>query len=192
MTEAHNRKLAAIMFTDIVGYSALMQKNEALTLELLAEHRNLLRPLFPRYGGREVETAGDAFFVEFASALQAARCALEIQHTLHDRNAAVPPERQMRLRIGLHVGDVVYLGKNVHGDKVNIAARLLPLAAPEGICLSEDMARQIQQQIDAPIVKLGRAELKNIALPMAIYRVVMPWEKRHLPWTERLKFQFRH
>jgi adenylate cyclase len=185
------RRLAAIMFTDIVGYSAFMQKNEARTLQLLEEHRQLLRPLFLTYGGREVETIGDAFFVEFPSALQAILCAIEIQQTLHERNAAQPPERQIRLRIGLHVGDVVHVGEHVHGDKVNVAARIQLLAEPEGICISEDMARQIQNQIELPIRKLGRAELKNIALPMDIYRIVMLWEKPRLAWSERLRFSLR-
>jgi len=172
------RKLAAIMFTDMVGYSALTQKNEELALELLDEHRRLLRPLFPKYGGREIETIGDAFFVEFASALQAARCAIEIQKSLHERNAATAAERHLKLRIGLHLGDVVHTGKNVHGDGVNIAARVQPLAPAGGVCLSEDVARQIENKIDRPVVKLGKGELKNIRLPVRIYRIIMPWEKR--------------
>src|SRR5262245_56646919 len=127
------RRLAASMFTDIVGYSALTQQNEARTLALLQEHRRLLRPVFPRYGGREVETAGDSFFVEFASTLAAAHCAAAMQKTLFECNANEPPERQIWIRIGLHVGDVVQMGQNVHGDEVNIAARIVPLAAPGGI-----------------------------------------------------------
>jgi len=179
------RKLAAIMFTDMVGYSALTQKNEELALELLDEHRRLLRPLFPKYGGREIETIGDAFFVEFASALQAARCAIEIQKTLHERNAAAAAERHIKLRIGLHLGDVVHTGKNVHGDGVNIAARVEPLAEPGGICLSEDVARQIQNKIDVPLERLGKGELKNIQLPVQIYRVVLPWQKQAASVAER-------
>jgi class 3 adenylate cyclase len=185
------RRLAAIMFTDIVGYSAAMQKNEVRTLQLLEEHRQLLRPIFLKYGGREVETIGDAFFVEFPSALQAVLCAIEMQKTLHERNASLPPERQIRIRIGLHVGDVVHVGEHVHGDKVNVAARIQSLAEPEGICISEDMARQIQNQIELPVRKLGRAELKNIALPMDIYRIIMPWEEPRLAWSERLRFSLR-
>jgi TolB-like protein/class 3 adenylate cyclase/Tfp pilus assembly protein PilF len=185
------RRLAAIMFTDIVGYSAMMQKNEARTLKLLEEHRQFLRPIFLKYGGREVETIGDAFFVEFASALQAYRCAYEIQTLLHERNLSVPAEQPIRLRIGLHVGDVVHLGEHVHGDKVNIAARIQPLAEPEGICLSQQVYDQIQNQVEVPIVKLGRGELKNIQVPINIYKVVMPWEKRRLPWFERLRFKLR-
>src|SRR5947207_9229187 len=101
------RKLAAIMFTDMVGYSSLAQRNEALALELLEEHRRLLRPIFPKFNGREVETAGDAFLVEFASALEATKCAVQIQRTVSERNQLEPSERLIRLRIGIHVGDVV-------------------------------------------------------------------------------------
>lgn len=164
------------MFTDMVGYSALSQKNESLALELLEDHRHLLRPLFIKHHGREVETAGDSFFVEFASALDAARCAIEIQRTMHDRNAAAAPARHIMLRIGLHLGDVVHQGKHVHGDGVNIAARIEPCAPPGGICVSEDVARQIENKIELKLVQLRRQELKNIALPVSIYRIVLPWE----------------
>lgn len=179
------RKLAAIMFTDMVGYSALAQKNEPLALALLQEHRQILRPLFPKHGGREVETAGDAFFVEFGSALQAAQCAIAIQKALFERNASASAEKQIKLRIGLHLGDVVIVGKNVHGDGVNIAARIEPLAEPGGICISEDVARQIQNKIEVPVQKLGKAELKNIQLPVDIYRILLPWEKKQLSLADR-------
>jgi TolB-like protein/class 3 adenylate cyclase/Tfp pilus assembly protein PilF len=185
------RKLAALMFIDIVGYSASAQKNETLTLDLLEEYRNLLRPLFPTYGGRIIDTAGDGFFVEFDSALEAARCASEIQKILHERNFGKPLANQIRIRIGLHLGDVVHMGENVHGDKVNIAARIMPLAEPGGICISEDMARQIQNQSEIPVLKLGKGELKNIALPMQIYRIVLPWEKRRLAISEQLRFNLQ-
>jgi adenylate cyclase len=183
------RRLAAIMFTDMVGYSALSQKNEALALELLDEHRQLLRAAFGRHGGREIETVGDGFFVEFSSALDGARCAVDIQQTLADRNAAAPLERRIQVRIGLHLGDVVQRSDgHVHGDGVNIAARIEPLAEPGGVCLSEDVARQIQNKIDMPVRKLGKGELKNIQLPIDIYRVVLPWEGRHLAFSERVRF----
>src|SRR5450432_612253 len=130
------RRLSAIMFTDMVGYSAQTQTNEALALELLQEHRMILRPFFPKFGGREIETAGDAFFVEFDSAVEATLCAIEIQSSLHQRNFHEPSERKIQLRIGLHIGDVVYMDEHVHGDGVNIAARMEPLASPGGICIS--------------------------------------------------------
>ncbi|MHB8524106.1 MAG: adenylate/guanylate cyclase domain-containing protein [Limisphaerales bacterium] len=174
------RKLAAIMFTDMVGYSALAQRNEKLALEVLEEHRRLLRELFPQFDGREVETTGDGFLVEFASALEAARCAIEIQRAVSTRNLTVSPERQIQLRIGIHVGDVIHKDGHVLGDGVNIAARLQPLAEPGGICISVDVARQVQNNLQATVVKMGQAELKNIRLPMEICRIVLPWEK-HAP-----------
>ncbi len=135
------RKLAAVMFTDMVGYSALTQKNEKLALELLEEHKRALRSVFPKYGGQEIKTIGDAFLVEFGSAVNAAQCAVEIQKKLHQRNESVKPERVVQIRIGLHVGDVVYKEKDVFGDGVNIASRIEPLAVPGGICVSEELVR---------------------------------------------------
>ena len=174
-SERH-RKLSAIMFTDMVGYSALTQKNESLAIELLEEHRRLLRPLFSKHGGKEIEAIGDAFFVEFNSALEAVSCAIEIQKTLHERNSKIDPEKQIKIRIGLHIGDVVHIGKHVHGDGVNIAARLEPLSAPGGICLSEDVARQIKNKIDLPIKNLGPQKLKNIQSTIDVYCIQFPWE----------------
>ena len=172
------RKLAAIMFTDMVGYSALTQKNESLALDLLEEHRRLLRPLFPKHGGKEVETAGDAFFVEFESALNAVNCAVEIQDTLFKRNANLESEKHIILRIGLHVGDVVHVGSHLHGDGVNIAARIEPLAIPGGICISEDVVRQIHNKIELPLQKLPTEKLKNIESQIEVYNVVLPWQKK--------------
>jgi len=183
-----DRKLAAIMFTDMVGYSALSQKDEALALSLLEEHRRILRQIFPKHNGKEVETAGDSFFVEFASALDAAQCAIQIQRTLFQRNATAKQEKRLSVRIGLHVGDVVHQGKHVHGDGVNIAARIEPCATPGGICLSEDVARQLQNKTNISVVKLGRGELKNIRLPVNIYRIVLPWEEKRLRVVDQLKF----
>lgn len=177
------RKLAAIMFTDMVGYSAIAQKNESLAIQMLEEHRGLLRPLFPKYGGREIETIGDAFFVEFGSAVEAVRCAIEMQHTLHERNQNFPADKHIRIRIGIHLGDVIQKGSHVLGDGVNIAARLEPLAPPEGICISEDVARQVQNKLDIPLHKLGQKNLKNIQFPMEIYSVSLPWQTADQPST---------
>src|SRR6478736_94658 len=158
------RKLAAIMFTDMVGYSALSQRDEKLAQELLEEHRQLLREIFPRFNGTEIKTIGDAFLVEFGSALEGAQCAIEIQRTLAKRNADAPANRQIQVRIGVHIGDVVHRGGDVYGDGVNIASRIEPLAGAGGICVSVDVERQIRNSIEIGLTRLGPAELKNIQL----------------------------
>ncbi len=185
------RKLAAIMFTDMVGYSGLAQKNEKLALELLEEHKKLLRPVFPKFQGREIKTIGDAFLVEFASALDAAQCAVEIQKTIHQRNERTRVDRRFQIKIGLHVGDVVFKDKDVLGDGVNIASRIEPVAGPGGICISEDVARQIQNKIGFPLLKLGKGELKNIEVPVQLFRILLPWQQRVLPFSDRLGFLLR-
>ena len=165
---AERRTLAAIMFTDMVGYSALAQRNEALALGLLEEHRQVLRAIFPEFHGEEIETAGDAFLVEFVSALEAVRCAVEIQSALSERNRTAPPERAIRLRIGIHVGDVVHKDGKVMGDAVNIAARIEPLAAPGGICISNAVYDQIENKVEHALVQLSKPELKNIQASVAV------------------------
>ena len=167
------RKLAAIMFTDMVAYSALSQRNEALALELLEEHRGVLRGLFPKHQGTEIKTTGDGFLVEFASALAAVRCAVEIQRALAERNQALPAERQVRIRIGIHLGDVVRSAGDVHGDGVNIAARIEPLAEPGGVCISNSVYDQIENKVEHALVRLSRPELKNIQASVQVYKLVL-------------------
>jgi adenylate cyclase len=198
---AEQRRLAAIMFTDMVGYTALSQRNEALALELLEEHRRILRSIFPRFNGTEIKTIGDAFLVEFQSALEAAQCALEIQRTLAKRNPDVSSDHRIELRIGIHVGDVVHRDGDVYGDGVNIASRIQPVAGIGGICISVDVERQIHHALDARFEKLAPIELKNVEVPMDLFRIVLPWERdtpltaqpqktahgatrRRMPWHE--------
>ena len=170
------RRLAAIMFTDIVSYSATAGQDEALAMELLREHWRLLRPVFAKYNGQEIKTIGDAFLVEFPSAVQATQCAIEIQHTLFERNSKVEPSRRIVLRIGLHLGDVIHQQNDVFGDGVNIAARIQPHADPGGICISEDIANQIRNKVEFPIVGFAESpQLKNIDRPIQIFRVALPW-----------------
>ncbi|MEY2538440.1 MAG: hypothetical protein QOG67_2180 [Verrucomicrobiota bacterium] len=171
------RKLAAIMFTDMVGYSALSQRDDKLALELLEEHRQLLREIFPRFNGTEIKTIGDAFLIEFNSALEAAQCAIEIQRTLAKRNHDVTADRRIELKIGIHIGDVVHRGGDVYGDGVNIASRIEPLAGAGGICVSMDVERQIRNALEARFEKLAPTELKNISVTMDLFRIVLPWEK---------------
>src|ERR1700746_3656014 len=173
---SEQRKLAAIMFTDMVGYSALSQRDDKLAQELLEEHRQLLREIFPRFNGVEIKTIGDAFLVEFGSALEAAQCAIEIQRALAKRNADAPAERQIQVRIGVHIGDVVHRGGDVYGDGVNIASRTQRLADAGGICVSMDVERQIRNALETRFEKLAPTELKNISVAMDLFRIVLPWE----------------
>src|SRR5947208_351393 len=181
MSDEELRKLAAIMFTDMVGYSALSQRDEKLAQQLLEEHRTILREIFPRFHGTEIKTIGDAFLVEFSSALEAAQCAIEIQRTLAKRDADAPAERQIQLRIGIHIGDVIHRENDVYGDGVNIASRIEPLASPGGICLSMDVERQIRNAVETRFEKLAPTELKNISVPMDLFRIVLPWETTASP-----------
>jgi adenylate cyclase len=176
--ETEQRRLAAIMFTDMVGFSAVSQRNDNLALELLEEHRQVLREIFPRFNGIEIKTIGDAFLVEFRSALEAARCAIEIQRSLAKRNHDVTPDRGIELKIGIHIGDVVHRGGDVYGDGVNIASRIEPLADPGGICVSMDVERQIRNALEAHLEKIAPTELKNISVPMDLFRIVLPWEHK--------------
>jgi TolB-like protein/Flp pilus assembly protein TadD len=171
------RQLAAIMLTDIVGYTALTQADEALTLALLDEHSSLLRRLFAEHAGREIKCTGDGFLVEFSSALQAVRCAVEIQRGLHERNGAVPIEQAIRVRIGIHLGDIVRRGNDIFGDSVNIAARIEPLAEPGGICLSRQVYDAVWNKVDLRMASLGKRELKNLKVPVEVYEMELPWAR---------------
>src|SRR6266702_4048559 len=182
MSNTEQRKLAAIMFTDMVGYSVLAQRDDKLALELLEEHRQVLREIFPRFNGTEIKTIGDAFLIEFNSALEAAQCAIEIQRTLAKRNHDVTTDRRIDLKIGIHIGDVVHRSGDVYGDGVNIASRIEALAGAGGICVSMDVERQIRNALEARFEKLAPTELKNISVAMDLFRIVLPWE--HGPKSE--------
>ena len=182
MSFKEKRKLAAIMFTDIVGYSKLSQKDEALALELLDRHCRMMRPLFPKHGGKEIKTIGDAFLVEFESAVEAVKCAVEIQGSINRLNNSIPEREKIQIRIGIHVGDIIQREGDILGDGVNITSRIEPLAEPGGICLTDQVFAQIRNKIDVPVVSKGKHKLKNIESPIDVYRVVLPWED--LPSTK--------
>ena len=118
------RRLAAIMFTDMVGYTAIGQRNESLSLALVEEQRKLIRPILTRHNGREVKTIGDAFLVEFPNALDAVRCAYDIQRATREFNFSLAEEKRIHLRVGLHLGDVVESQGDISGDTVNVASRI--------------------------------------------------------------------
>ena len=179
MSEEEERRLAAIMFTDIVGYTALTQRDESKAMAILQRHNSLLRPIFQKRHGREVKTIGDAFLLEFGSALEAVHCAVDIQEELHKYNASgVPGPDQLKLRIGIHLGDVVYREGDVFGDAVNIASRIQPLAEPGGICVSEQVYDQVRNKIAYELVKIEQVKLKNVSYPVDVYQIALPWEPR--------------
>src|ERR1051325_3459181 len=167
--QTEERRLAAIMFTDMVGFSALAQKNEKLALELLADQQKLLRHHFAEHNGREVKSTGDGFLVEFPSALAATECAVEIQRAVVARNSTQPAERQFRVRIGIHVGDVVHREADMYGDGVNIAARIEPLAGGGGICLSGTVHAQVRNKVGVELARLDSPAMKNIEEPLDVY-----------------------
>jgi adenylate cyclase len=167
------RKLAAIMFTDMVGYSALAQRDEGLALELLDEHRALLRPAFLKHQGQEVKTIGDGFLVEFASAVAAVNCAVELQEALARRNLGAPADRELQVRIGIHLGDVLRRGDDIVGDGVNIAARVEPLADPGGIAITQQVFDQVYNKIPESLARIRKVELKNIQRPVEVYRIIL-------------------
>ncbi len=173
------------MFTDTVGYTASTQADEGRTLGLLRQQAELVRPLVAVHQGREIKSTGDGFLVEFESALKATQCAVNIQRLIHERNAegGLAP---IRIRIGIHLGDVVQSGTDILGDAVNIAARIEPLAEPGGICVSGAVQEQVRNKIPDKLEKLAPTALKGLQVPMDIYRVVLPWTVRE-PATDRTR-----
>lgn len=181
------RRLAAIMFTDMADYTAMSERNEALALTLLEEHRNLLRPVFVRHGGREVKTIGDGFLVEFPSALEAVRCALEIQQLMYKRNQAVPLERKILLRVAVHLGDVEHRDGDIYGDAVNIASRIQALADPGGICITQQVFDHVRNADEFRTVALAQNQLKNVQMPVQVYKVLSPTGDTKLTKAEALE-----
>ena len=166
------------MFTDMVGYTALGQRNESLSVAIVVEQRRLLRPIFRRHSGREVKTMGDAFLVEFPSALEAVRCAYDIQRAAREFNISLSEERRVHLRVGLHLGDVVESEGDISGDAVNVASRIEPLAEDGGVCLTRQVYDQVQNKIELQLASLGVKPLKSVRMPVEVYKMVMPWDTK--------------
>lgn len=168
---SENRKLAAILAADVVGYSRLASEDEERTLaRLRALRSDLIDPTIAVHNGRVVKRTGDGALVEFRSVVDAVRCAIEVQNGMVERNAGVQQDRRIEFRIGIHLGDVVEEGDgDLMGDGVNIASRLEGIAAPGAICLSEDAYRQVRARLDLSVSDLGNKRLKNIAEPIRIY-----------------------
>src|SRR3954471_14980378 len=167
------RKIAAIFAADIAGYSRLVAEDEEETLRRLASYREVVDDFIARAGGRIFNTAGDAVLAEFPSAVEAVRCAIDIQESLRTRNMAYPPSRQMAFRIGITIGDVVERDGDLLGDGVNIAARLEGLAEVGGICISRAVHEQVANKLSVQFADIGAQEVKNIPTPVHAYMVAM-------------------
>ena len=171
-TERVERRLAAVLAADVAGYSRLMGADEEGTLaRLKALRKALIDPAIATYRGRIVKTTGDGMLVEFASAVDAARCAVEIQRSMAGHSGDVTADLRLEFRIGIHVGDIIIDDNDIFGDGVNIAARLEGISEPGGICISDDAQRQIRGKVDVAFDDLGAQNLKNIAEPMRAWRV---------------------
>src|SRR5580704_8040942 len=168
---SESRKLAAILAADVVGYSRLAAADEDRTLaRLRAVRSDLVDPTIAVHKGRVVKRTGDGAIVEFRSVVDAVRCAIEIQNSMIERNAGLPPERRIEFSVGIHLGDVVEeVDGDLMGDEVNIAARLEGIANPGAICLSEDAYRQVSGRLDMEVSDLGPTQLKNIERPIRAY-----------------------
>ncbi|MFN0115063.1 MAG: adenylate/guanylate cyclase domain-containing protein [Paracoccaceae bacterium] len=170
--QSAERRLAAILAADVVGYSRLMEANEEATLAALKAHRReVLDPAVAGHGGRVFKTMGDGFLIEFGSVVGAMRCAMDMQRAMPERNAGLPEDRHIRLRIGIHLGDVLVEAGDVFGDGVNIAARLEALASPGGVVVSHAVKEQVGSRVGVVFSDLGEKALKNISQSVRVYEV---------------------
>src|SRR5207244_202199 len=177
------RRLAAILAADVAGYSRLMGADEEGTYERLkAARRELVDPKIKEHQGRIVKTTGDGVLVEFASVVDAMRCAAEVQRGMIDREPEATSERQIRFRIGVNLGDIIAEGGDIFGDGVNVAARLEALAEPGGICISRTVRDHIRDKLSYPFENLGEQSVKNIARPVRVY-ALRPEAVADLPAT---------
>src|SRR5450631_2886456 len=171
-SERVERRLAAILAADVAGYSRLMGRDEEGTLAQLKSFRKaLVDPAIAEHRGRIVKTTGDGILAEFASAVDAARCAIEVQRGMAEQNTSVPQELRIEFRIGIHVGDIIIDDNDIFGDGVNIAARLEGIAEPGGVCISDDAQRQVRGKVDIAFEDMGAQTLKNIPEPMRVWRI---------------------
>jgi adenylate cyclase len=181
-----SRRLAAIMYTDMVGFTALSQRDEALSIKMLEDQRSLVRPIVKSHGGREVKTMGDGFLVVFPSALEATKCAYDIQKSVREFNSPRPQSKQMGLRVGIHLGDVIEDGDDISGDAVNVASRVQPLAEEGGVCLTRQVYDQVANKFELKMSSMGLVPLKNVGTPLEIFKMEMPWGAQPAPRTEGL------
>jgi class 3 adenylate cyclase len=166
------RKLTAILSADVEGYSRLMGEDEVWTIRTLTAYRDAMTELILQHRGRVVDAPGDNLLAEFASVVDAVQCAVEIQRELAERNTELPDERKMQFRIGVNLGDVVEEEERIYGDGVNIAARMEGLSEGGGVCISGTAFEHVENKLDLEFEDLGKHEVKNIAKPVRVYRVL--------------------
>lgn len=172
---AQTRELVAIMFTDVRGYAALAQENEQDALRLIQEQERIVRGVLPLFHGREVKTIGDAFLIEFTSALEACQCAIELQTKLRARNEkASPRDAPIELRVGIHIGDVERRGADMLGDAVNIASRIQSAAKPGEVFISRQVFDQVWNKLGNHVSEVGRLEAKNLHSPLELFKIDLP------------------
>jgi len=172
-TQEVKRKLAAILSADVKGYSRLMGEDEERTVHTLNTYKDMMRGLIQQHRGRIVDAPGDNILAEFASVVDAVQCGVEVQQVLRAKNAMLPENRRMEFRIGINLGDVIEEGEQIYGDGVNIAARLEGLAEAGGICISGTAFDQVRNKLELGYDYLGEQSVKNIALPVRVYKVLM-------------------
>jgi adenylate cyclase len=165
------------MFTDMVGYTALGQRNESLSLALVEEQRKLIRPILVRHNGREVKTIGDAFLVEFPNASDSVRCAYDIQRAIREFNLSLASDKRIHLRVGIHLGEVIESQGDISGDAVNVASRIEPLAEDGGVCLTRQVYDQVSNKTELRMASIGVKPLKNVSVPTEVYKMEMPWDQ---------------
>src|SRR6516162_4382234 len=183
--ERVERRLAAILCADVVEYSRLMGADEEKTLAVLKSHRReLIDPLIDQHRGRIFKTTSDGMLIEFASVVDAVRCAVVVQKGMEDRNANLPERERIRFRIGINVGDVMVDEGDIFGDGVNVAARLQTLAEPGEICVSPSVREQVGEKLPIGFADMGQHGIKNIARPVRVYRVEKRGEPRPEPVDE--------
>lgn len=174
--ELQNRKLSAIMFSDIFGYSKMMSQNEQIALSIVDDYRELAELIVTKYKGRIIKWMGDGFFSEFTSALKAAQCAVDLQKAVKRYNSKSNQLFEVKIRIGLHLGDVIEKGDDLYGDGINVAARIEPLAKPGGICISESIYSVINSHPEFDVTPIGKTKLKNIKHHYHLYNIVTGFE----------------
>ena len=171
--QTKSRRLSAIMFTDIVDYSALMNQNESAAITLLDNKEKIISPIIKEFNGTTLKKSGDGYLIEFSSAVDAVRCGIKVQKTISEFNSNKDEYNNIILRIGIHLGDILIRDDDIFGDGVNIASRIEPLAEPGGICISQTVYDQIKNKVEIQTEDLGEAELKNITDKLSIYKVLL-------------------